>query len=354
VKRRGFLVAGRRAVGLTACVLAVACAGRSPVSALPSVLAQIRHLHPQAAQNLYVLNQSARNYYGSITVYKPGRSAPLRTLVGTSNPIAMAFDSAENLYVVDYITNAVLVYPPGAIKPKYRFSDGVKQPISIAIDASNDIYVGNLGGPPSVTVYAASSRKLLKTLVNCVNWPGSLATDDSGNLYVANGGVGDAGPFSVCVFGTSGTRAITDGIYDPFALALDAAGNLYVADFDNRVTVYPPGASTPSATLGSANGISQPWALAVDPSGNLYVANDGNNTVTSYAATTLDPLLTITDGISNPFSLAFGSYGFLNVANLGPNSKSPGWVTQYAPGKVTYGRRITKGVDSPTQVAFGP
>ncbi|HXO18115.1 MAG TPA: SMP-30/gluconolactonase/LRE family protein [Candidatus Dormibacteraeota bacterium] len=71
----------------------------------------------------------------------------------------------------------------------------------------------------------------------------------------------------------SPVRTITNGIQGPNGLATDESGNLYVANYiGSTVTVYAPNSSTPKLTI--ANGVSGPFDVKVDAFGNVYVAND--------------------------------------------------------------------------------
>jgi hypothetical protein len=66
---------------------------------------------------------------------------------------------------------------------------------------------------------------------------------------------------------------ITNGISDPNGLATDSSGNLYVAnELSNALTIYAPGSKSPIASI--TNGVSTPFAVAVDSNGNIFVAND--------------------------------------------------------------------------------
>jgi hypothetical protein len=68
-------------------------------------------------------------------------------------------------------------------------------------------------------------------------------------------------------------RTITNGINGPNGIATDESGNLYVANYvSNTVTVYAPNGSTPKATI--SNGLNGPFDVKVDAFGNVYVAND--------------------------------------------------------------------------------
>jgi DNA-binding beta-propeller fold protein YncE len=89
--------------------------------------------------------------------------------------------------------------------------------------------------------------------------------------------------------------------------------------------------------------------LAFDGSGNFYVANYFNNTVTVYAPGKTSPLRTISNGIDGPDALAIGRLGYLYVANGAKNT-----VTEYAPGGTHLVRTISQGVSNPRGLAFGP
>ena len=65
---------------------------------------------------------------------------------------------------------------------------------------------------------------------------------------------------------------ITGGIYYPQGIATDKSGNLYVAN-ENSVTIYAPGATSPSTTITA--GVSWASDVAVDSGGNVYVTNNG-------------------------------------------------------------------------------
>jgi serine/threonine protein kinase, bacterial len=249
--------------------------------------------------NLYVANYgSGENPNGSVTVYAPGSGTLLRTITqGMSQPVALAFDSSSNLYVANTTDPTVTVYSPSGSSPMRTISKGVYYPVALAFDISGNLYVANAASKSSklgrtVTVYDPGSGKLLRTITKGVCVPVALAFDDADNLYVADGVIappkctshsGSAG-IDVTVYAAGSKkllRTITDGVDGPAALAFGPSGSLYVANqVPNTVTVYVPG-SKKIRTI--SQGLSAPVALAFDGSGNLYVANPGNNTVKVYA-----------------------------------------------------------------------
>lgn len=132
-------------------------------------------------------------------------------------------------------------------------------------------------------------------------YPGGLALDSSGNIWIAD-------TYNTCVrkVSTSGTvttvagrSAIgsTDGtrnvaqFFVPRGLAADANGNLYVADSYNQMIrkIAVDGSVTSIAgaarVQGSADGAASaarflyPHGIAVDAAGNVYVSDNNNHTI---------------------------------------------------------------------------
>jgi hypothetical protein len=76
-------------------------------------------------------------------------------------------------------------------------------------------------------------------------------------------------------------RTISNGVHGPFGLATDKSGNLYIANSgSNTVTVYAPGASKPKMTI--FTGLAGPFDVKVDGFGNIYVANDPPQSLTAF------------------------------------------------------------------------
>jgi sugar lactone lactonase YvrE len=227
--------------------------------------------------------------------------------LGFNSPGAIAIDKSvtpNRLYVADSNNNRVLGY-----RDITGFTNGapadlvIGQPdfLSAACNQGGDPNAGSLCGPQGV------------------------ATDPSGNLFVADHGNNRVfeytSPLASCasfpciggaadrVFGQGGnftstacTQTVSAGsLCNPAAVVVDSSGQLYIADSgNNRVLefdsplkntnadfVFGQGGSFTARTCSielNATTLCNPDAVAVDAGGHLYIADNGNNRVLEYNA----------------------------------------------------------------------
>ncbi|MBO9541384.1 hypothetical protein J7643_12415 [bacterium] len=204
----------------------------------------------------------------------PGAASPTATSIGF--PKGVAVDAAGNLYATETFNTIRKVTPGGAISTFAGYRDGM--------------YGGFVDG-------ATSSAKFEN--------PQGLASDASGNLYVADSGnsaIRKVTPTGIVttVAGSYPTKAsgFVDGatssarFSSPQGLAFDKAGNLFIADTGNNairkldlqtgfVTTVAGGYFAGSLTDGSTSSarFSSPTGLAFDSAGYLYVADKSNHAI---------------------------------------------------------------------------
>lgn len=207
---------------------------------------------------------------------------------------------------------------------------------------------GNLGATPTPSAIGLFS-------------PAGLALDASGNLYVADIGNGRVvrfpAPFNQSVqqanlvLGAPNLTTPASGVSgpasmgEPYGLAIFSDGSLAVSDFEfNRVLIFKksgPDFSNGQAaslvigqadfygsqpvSLSSANyGLSKPAHLAVDPSDRLYVADTGNSRIAIFTqvltSTNGGFFASAVTGLSGAFGIAVNSTtGEMWVADTGNN-----------------------------------
>ncbi len=134
-----------------------------------------------------------------------------------------------------------------------------------------------------------------------LSYPMGIATDSSGNVYVA-----DHQNWRVQVFDSSGNFLTNWGSYGTgngqfrfvYGIAVDASGNVYTAD-QNRIQVFDSSGNflRTWGSYGTGNGqFINPHSVTTDSSGNVYVADHSNHRVQVFDS-------------SGNFLRKFGSYG---------------------------------------------
>lgn len=293
--------------------------------------------------NLFVANR------GEVLEYTR-RGHLVRTItLGKYAPAgAVAFDRSGYLYAIsDYFE--VSVFAPASRELVRTITDGVFEPLALAVDRSGNLYVANgeNGDYGDIAIYPPNSATPSRTITEGIYDPESLAFDSSGNLYVGNGLYADR----VTVYSPSGAllRTIVDGVRDPQSIGLDARGDLFVANTEDglgrSVTVYAPGKTKLVQTI--TDGIDCPQSLAIDSAGRLYVANNANGTATIYAPKTRKLLRTISKEVGAPWVVAVDPDDALYVGSFGSTDR----VTIYPPGHVQPVRVIQSFA---LGLAFGP
>jgi uncharacterized protein (TIGR03437 family) len=202
----------------------------------------------------------------------PAKAATLLT------PVALAIDSAGNLYIADSQANRV----------RRVGTDG-----TIAAFAGNG-YAGSSGdGGP------ATNASLSNPTALAVDGAGDVLIADTGNntirMVTPDGLIAKVAGDGTKASSASGSPALTAHLNAPAGVATDSAGNIYIADTGNN-WVYRLGPSntlilyagstpsssspgfgggTPDPTIATNATLVSPTSLAVDSTGNLYFVEYG-------------------------------------------------------------------------------
>ena len=262
--------------------------------------------------------------------FDPLEKVPL-SQAWADNPVALAVDSAGNLYFAEAGTGRVrkvdrlgqvstvagsgLTGDSGDGGPATRARFGRIE--GLALDRAGNIYIADAD---KNRIRQVDSAGTIETIAGTgsFGWDGDggpaaratltamsgLATDRDGNLYIADtwadrirkidpegtistvAGTGEEGR------GGDGGPAIDARLHLPHGVALDGSGNIYIADTENHLVrrVDASGTITTFAGTGDAGysgdggaanvaQLDEPHAVAIDPAGNVFVADTGNRTV---------------------------------------------------------------------------
>ena len=296
-----------------------------------------------AKGNLYVADTSSNlirkiTPTGSVSTFAGsgarGAQNGKATDASFSYPFGVAVDPSGNVFVADAENNLIRKITPvgvvstlagsetksanGAVDGKATAARFVG-PLSIALDASGNVYVADTAGhlirkvtPAGVVSTLAGSGAVGATngVGNAAsfNFPQGIVVDPIGNIYVADAGNNLIRKITkdglVSTLAGSGAQGAANGMgtdasfKGPSGLALDLAGNIYVSDSLNQLIrkVTPAGVVSTvagSGAIGATNGAGATASfysgvpnadvtslcLAVDAVGNIYVADKGNNII---------------------------------------------------------------------------
>ena len=206
-------------------------------------------LTPEAAPENYLIYVSN----GSQVTLFPKRGfnpQPVGDITGgVGSAYGLFLDRHKTLYVSNWGNNKVTVYPRRATEPEITYAKELSRPL-YAIDDDRDVYVGNADNGDIITFKKGNTEPTgtLKTFGVEVD---GMAFDKSGNLYAAYRRSDDRSDGGVEFFAPGSSQGTDLGINvtAPQGVVVDDAGNLLVVETQgsNRVDVFPPGATTPSA-----------------------------------------------------------------------------------------------------------
>lgn len=241
-------------------------------------------------------------------------------LASFNEPAGLTIDASGNLFVADagnnlirkITTAAVVTTIAGSDTTGYVDGTGVAaaffNPLAVAVDGSDNVYVADAGNDVirvvssggKVSTFAGAVNTSSNTSASPFNNPSGIALGSGGNLFVANYldnnilEVNSAGAVSTYAgtdsIGSNNGPALSATFYYPNSVAVDAGGNVYVSDGVNNLIrkITPGGMVSTFAGSGAAGAIDSvgvyasfngPAGLAVDASGNVYVADSNNNEI---------------------------------------------------------------------------
>ena len=233
-----------------------------------------------SAQNLFVSGRDAHG--GEIFKFTwDGRQSIFAS--GLYKPWDMAFDTAGNLFFVDYmilpdsgegLRGGAAVYkitPTGTLT---IFASRVNYQSYLAVDRTGNVFVADYDDGVIYQYKPTGSRA---TFATGIHHPVGMAFDSAGNLFVVDNSAGNIYQGSIYEYKPDGSRAtfavLNPGDH-PADLAFDSMGNLLMADLGGNIYRYNSnGVQRGRTTFGSVPKSAQ--SLARDSAGNLLVVDAG-------------------------------------------------------------------------------
>jgi len=275
-----------------------------------------------------------------MTTFLP-RSLVLSALLLCAGTAASA--APGDLYVAE-ATGGGHIYQFTPAGDKSTFAAGLSQPVALAFDRAGNLFVGDSGScgcipeitcecPPAKVVKIApnGTQSTFATLQSSQLL--GLAFDGAGNLFVSTG-------TSIVKISRDGTQStFASGLHGAWPLAFDSLGYLFVGlnpgGPSSIVKFAPDGSSTTFVTLtGPSSSIVN---LAFGSGGNLFVRT--GSTILKIAPDGTRSTFATNDRFNYP--LAFDAFGNLFAGLSAYNSAEPA-IVKYTPSAVA------------TTFAFGP
>jgi sugar lactone lactonase YvrE len=180
--------------------------------------------------------------------------------LGSISPSAIAADASGNVFVQSNGTSIVEgvfsggSYTPVSIPVNLSFTDGSNRIQGIAVDSSDNLYLGvvsNGSSPGALEKLTLSGGVYTQSTIVPAVAVYRIAVGPDGTVYGAATGSSNAG---VLVF-QPGTYTQTAGITSPgssgvLGIAVDASGNVYTASAEGGGTVFKTSPVTSTATFG--------------------------------------------------------------------------------------------------------
>jgi DNA-binding beta-propeller fold protein YncE/PKD repeat protein len=255
------------------------------------------------------------------------------------SPVAIAVDSAENIYITDHSFNRIQKFNPDG-EPVAKWAtwgdeDGnVREPEGIVIDMDGFIYIADTNNN-RVQKWDARGRFVLKWGSKGAGQgqfmkPKGITIDRYGYLYVADTGNHRIQKFSriggfIEEYGVQGTEA--GEFKSPEGLVVDNNGNIFVADTGNhRIQKFDADGNFMTEWGSYGTGYEQfdaPQGITIGNDGNLCVVDRGNRRVYKFTSDG-NPLGVWGEdsgsGFSYPQGVAINRDGYIYVTDKEMNS----------------------------------
>lgn len=179
-----------------------------------------------------------------------GRLSPVGKITnGVTSAYGLFVDRYRNLYLTNWLSNTVEMYPPGSLNPSRVYTNSLDRPLYAVVNHQGNLYVGN-GTGGTVIEYLAGSTTPRRVAQSDGTEADGMDFDRRGNLYVAyrNGSGAGIDRFSSDL---QHRRNLGISLVQPQGLIVTHSGAIYVVetDYGNALDKFLPGQQTPEVRL---------------------------------------------------------------------------------------------------------
>ena len=236
---------------------------------------------------------------------------------GIDFPVAVATDTDGSVWTANQGDSSAskLTNSGASALPSEPLGMGqLAGPAAVAIDASHNAWFANQDADSGSVTEISSDGSRLTTIASGGNETSGIATDSIGIPTAASKGhvwatnyatdsvsellLNNDGSVSVVSSGYTG-----GGLSYPGGIAVDGAGNVWVANYhglfngqgkelpstvselqgSEAATLGAPGQPlSPASGYGADAGLQEPYGIAIDASGSVWVSNFGSSTITQF------------------------------------------------------------------------
>ncbi len=299
----------------------------------------------------------------AVALLNPTTEVPLSS--GLVTPQQVTGDAQGNVYVADSGQGKVLKFAPGSSAQSTGASvgTGFSAPTGVAVDGSGDVFIADSGKVFEVPFVngVAGAQIVLQTGFG-TNL--KLAVDGIGNVYVADPDKARVAKISTQKSApvVAALTTVGSAFTKPTAVATDSTGDLFVADGSNLIEIAQPFGVLSTITKSLAAPVT---GLAVEPSGSVEVAQSGGILRIPLEASGLnfnDAAPVNSGGVTAPSGIGFdglgnlyataASYNLSSVTATGPvnTTVTTPNVLQVSSAFVNFGIVSTQTESDPTDV----
>jgi len=230
---------------------------------------------------------------------RAGNAQPVQTIPVGTTPNGVWVDRNGVLYAV--VGAQIEEFARGSSTPFLTLSDGIDEPISVAVDAGGTVYVNDEEKTNAAVVeYPAGqttpSQSISLTVPGTIfAFAGGMAFDKAGNLYVTEFFYpkNPAHVYRIDRGGATAKDLQLQGVGNEAGLGVDDRGTIYAGNETSGINIYPRGKRAPSRTISLTT--QGPSLFAVTRNGELYAPQqfDAQGSVAEFARNGSTPINTL-------------------------------------------------------------